>query len=1365
MISSTARDLPEHREQVRLACVRAGFEPREMMEHLTAQDASPVDVSLRMVAEADVYLGILAYRYGTIPRGYNVSITELEYDLAVELKKPRLMFFIHEDHLISFGDVETGSAADKMKALKERIGEKRVAAWFKSPEDLRAHVVEALIRLRDSLDARKTEDATARPVVVTLQRTTSVAAGVSTITWLHLSDWHQKGPDFDRKVIRDRLIKDIGNRGEIDEELERVDFVAFTGDAAFSAQPIEYERARAEFFGPVMDAVGLAPSRLFMVPGNHDLDRSIVQEFLPPALQKPLTTEKEVQHWLTDDKRRRRLLEPFDAYQKFVAEYTGQSDPAFASVGKLDAGGASVGMLGLNSAWMCARQLDRSNPKEFDDARSLLVGEPQIHDALEQIAGDDLQIVLIHHPFEWLAEFDRNHVKETLKRRVQFILCGHQHVGGIEVVRGTGGECVIVPAGASYDRRYPENQRYANGYNFVKFHLGTGQGVIYFRTWGERRNKWIEDVQIAEGGKYEFELPGARTNLRDTLDQGKTEDATARSAATLHRTTSIPAPPEPYVAHPYTLLQSRDLVGRQAELGALTDWVANPASSAFSAREFCFVAIGGMGKSALAWKWFNQIAPNEMKPLAGRMWWSFYESDATFENFLNSALCYVSGQSADEVRRLSRQEQEAQLLKHLNDNPYLLVLDGLERILIAYNRMDASYLADDDYDQQTANVVAGAVGLPASSAQSFVGQHRLRQTIDPRAGAFLQKLAQVAKSRILITTRLYPSDLQVPTGYPRPGCLAYFLHGLSDDDALGLWRALNVAGSRADLVPVFRSVENHPLLVQTLASEVANYRKAPRNFAQWRADHPQFDPTSLPLLQSRMQHILEFALRDLSARVRGVLHTLVGFRMPTGYATLEALLVGPDKVCGSAQELDRALTELEDRGLIGWDREANRYDAHPIVRGVVWQLMGATRQRAVYTALEAHFEPMAVPDEVETLADLTPAIERYHTLVGLGRYDDAFALFVDRLSGATLYRLAAHRERIAWLEPLFPDGAANSPALRDELYESRALVELAISYQSSGQPARAVPLYRRAAEISIRRHNNPGRRPDLSNLGTALSDTGALREAEGVFLQALILSRELEPFDEAVVLAEFGQLRNSNGDLDLGHVALSRSLHIFTKHVRRQWEGYLAALFAERSLWLGVPAKAAAWAERAWKLAANKGYERDFIRAALMQGQAALAVGDLSRGDERLHHALTRARAANMVEFELPALIAIAELELKRGRPGDARARLDDVWEIAERGPYPLFQADAYNVLADIARAEGNKPAAVDAATKAYQAAWCDGPPYAYHWGLQRAKARLAALGAPEPNLPPFDESKFEPLPEVEINPKDEFWVDPDSLD
>ncbi len=151
MISSTARDLPVHREQVRLACERAGFEPREMMEHLPALDSNAVDISLRMVDAAEVYIGILAFRYGSVPEGAEISITEMEYNRAVEQGKPRMIFLMHDDHPIRPRDMETGPGAVKLAALKARIGQERVAAFFKSPEDLRSHVVEALTALRPQL--------------------------------------------------------------------------------------------------------------------------------------------------------------------------------------------------------------------------------------------------------------------------------------------------------------------------------------------------------------------------------------------------------------------------------------------------------------------------------------------------------------------------------------------------------------------------------------------------------------------------------------------------------------------------------------------------------------------------------------------------------------------------------------------------------------------------------------------------------------------------------------------------------------------------------------------------------------------------------------------------------------------------------------------------------------------------------------------------------------------------------------------------------------------------------------------------------------------------------------------------------------
>ncbi|MCP4599417.1 MAG: DUF4062 domain-containing protein [Proteobacteria bacterium] len=87
----------------------------------------------------------------------------------------------------------------------------------------------------------------------------------------------------------------------------------------------------------------------------------------------------------------------------------------------------------------------------------------------------------------------------------------------------------------------------------------------------------------------------------------------------------------------------------------------------------------------------------------------------------------------------------------------------------------------------------------------------------------------------------------------------------------------------------------------------------------------------------------------------------------------------------------------------------------------------------------------------------------------------------------------------------------------------------------------------------------------------------------------------------------------------------------------------------------------------------------------------------------------------------------------------------------------PAVDADALNVLARIEQDVGHTEAAVRAATEAFCKAWCDGQPFAYHLGLEKARQLIAALGAPEPELPAFDESKYEPMPEVEINPADKF--------
>ncbi|SRR6266851_5404917 len=119
MISSTSVDLPEHRQQAIDACLRQGIFP-SAMEHLPARDADAMRVSLEMVDKADIYIGIYAWRYGYVPAGHDISITEMEFNRAVERGIPILVFTIHTKHPLTIEMVEADkNAQEKLKTLKE----------------------------------------------------------------------------------------------------------------------------------------------------------------------------------------------------------------------------------------------------------------------------------------------------------------------------------------------------------------------------------------------------------------------------------------------------------------------------------------------------------------------------------------------------------------------------------------------------------------------------------------------------------------------------------------------------------------------------------------------------------------------------------------------------------------------------------------------------------------------------------------------------------------------------------------------------------------------------------------------------------------------------------------------------------------------------------------------------------------------------------------------------------------------------------------------------------------------------------------------------------------------------------------------
>jgi 3',5'-cyclic AMP phosphodiesterase CpdA len=282
---------------------------------------------------------------------------------------------------------------------------------------------------------------------------------MSGLTWLHLSDWHQRDVRFDPKVVRDKLVEDIEGRTAISPVLAKIDFIVFSGDVASAGKPDEYEAAKKEFFDYLLEASEVSPRRLFIVPGNHDLDGNIL-ESIPDEFKRDSVSKEDVDLWLEDIQSREQLLKPFKEFKNFVANYTGQDSPEYANVRTLKIDGKKIAIVGINSAWWCRRHKNAEG--KLDDYGFVLVGESQIHRPIGQISDADLKIVVLHHAQDWLAPFDGNKIWNRLKHSCDFILHGHGHTPKVTAEHGTDGDCVIIPAGASFNRRIAKDSQYAN---------------------------------------------------------------------------------------------------------------------------------------------------------------------------------------------------------------------------------------------------------------------------------------------------------------------------------------------------------------------------------------------------------------------------------------------------------------------------------------------------------------------------------------------------------------------------------------------------------------------------------------------------------------------------------------------------------------------------------------------------------------------------------------------------------------------------------------------------------------------------------------------------------------------------------------
>ena len=297
----------------------------------------------------------------------------------------------------------------------------------------------------------------------------------------------------------------------------------------------------------------------------------------------------------------------------------------------------------------------------------------------------------------------------------------------------------------------------------------------------------------------------------------------------------FPALPDPYIPHIYAL-SSGNFVGRERELSLLDAW-ANQGSEPV----FAIIGLGGSGKSALAWKWFNGQIDREQRDFDGFLWWSFYEEDAGYTNFLLHALCYLSGEPLSGLAERSVDENCRALVSHLNTWAVLLIrLDGHERITQAYRWLDINQAAAD-VEAHALTASPDVDALFAGHTPDAMRAARYRRALG-KAETFFRQICGIRKSCILITTRLRPAEFETAEGQLNAGVRQYDEMRLSDDDAIALLGGLQITGSKDRQLRIAKAVGNHALTLRILAGDVRRDRRACGDFDVWLKNHSGLYP-------------------------------------------------------------------------------------------------------------------------------------------------------------------------------------------------------------------------------------------------------------------------------------------------------------------------------------------------------------------------------------------------------------------------------------------------------------------------------------------------------------------------------------------
>ena len=207
-----------------------------------------------------------------------------------------------------------------------------------------------------------------------------------------------------------------------------------SGEAAQDGAVSDFEAVQGALLNPLLQILGIGAERVFIVPGNHELDRAAIAE--ADRLAHGHSSSQKV----CEADVKRDLCIKLSSYLQFVEKNGYRSVAADQPrITTFDCGDQQIVCLnGLAGAYSRAGTGDKGE---------LFILGSELANGLTAIKRH--AVVLTHHPLSWFVDSCATDLKEFLSARQCRLFTGHIHDRGIEWTETSKGAFTTVQAGAS----------------------------------------------------------------------------------------------------------------------------------------------------------------------------------------------------------------------------------------------------------------------------------------------------------------------------------------------------------------------------------------------------------------------------------------------------------------------------------------------------------------------------------------------------------------------------------------------------------------------------------------------------------------------------------------------------------------------------------------------------------------------------------------------------------------------------------------------------------------------------------------------------------------------------------------------------